>query len=488
MSKGNCINRQWVPGEGDPFDSINPATGSAIWSGTGSSGVQVDQAVRAAQSAFEPWAERPLDERIAILREYETVLNDRRESISQAIAEETGKPLWEAKTEAGAMAAKVQNAIDAYTERCPETRSEASGVESVLRYKPHGTVAVLGPFNLPGHLPNGHIVPALLAGNTVVFKPSELTPRAGELLMDCWMQTALPAGVLNLVQGARETGQALVGHPGIDGVFFTGSYSVGSVIHKAFGGHPEKILALEMGGNNPLVVDDVEHLEDAARTVIHSAYITSGQRCVCARRLYLPRTPTGDALLDRLTGWLPSIRTGVWTDSPEPYFGPVISRESADRVMKAYQGYVKAGFQPLVEMKQDASIPALLSPGLLLCPDDAHPKDDEIFGPLLIVKRTSGLDESIAEANRTAYGLSAGLISDSAEAYRRFVLKIRAGLVNWNRQITGASSRLPFGGTGRSGNHRPSGFFAADYCAYPVASLETTTVSGSAAPVPGIDS
>lgn len=291
-----------------------------------------------------------------------------------------------------------------------------------------------------------------------------------------------------MVQGGRETGQALSAHPDVDALFFTGSYAVGSALHKLFGGHPEKMLALEMGGNNPLVIDEVEDIDAAARTIIHSAYITSGQRCVCARRLYLPRTKNGDAILDRLLEWVPKIRTGIWSDEPEPYFGPVINSASADRVMAAYTNYVDAGFEPLVPMQQHETVRALLSPGLLLCPNDTRPSDDEVFGPMLIVKRTDGLDESIREANTTSYGLSAGLLSDHAESWQTFQTRIRAGVVNWNRQITGASSRLPFGGVGFSGNHRPSGFFAADYCAYPVASLEQENLAGGAAPVPGIDS
>src|SRR3990167_8941296 len=171
---------------------------------------------------------------------------------------------------------------------------------AVLRHRGHGVMAVLGPYNLPGHLPNGHIIPALLAGNTVVFKPSALTSLVGQKLMEVWEKTNLPKGVLNLVQGGKETGIALAHHPDINGIYFTGSYETGKSLHQFFAGRPEVILALEMGGNNPLVVFNVQNLAAAVYLTIQSAFITSGQRCSCARRLIVANNKEGADFVKRL--------------------------------------------------------------------------------------------------------------------------------------------------------------------------------------------
>jgi succinylglutamic semialdehyde dehydrogenase len=347
-------------------------------------------------------------------------------------------------------------------------------------------VAVFGPYNFPGHLPNGHIVPALLAGNTVIFKPSELTPRVAELTVQCWIEAGLPAGVLNLVQGARETGVALAGHPDIDGLFFTGSSRTGNLLHSQFAGHPEKILALEMGGNNPLVVDEVKDVDAAVYTIIQSAFISAGQRCTCARRLLVPLGAWGDALLERLVAVAASLRVGAFDEEPAPFMGSVISLAAAEHLREAQQQLIANGAVPLLELTQPLDGAALLTPGILDVSAVAERPDEEFFGPLLQVIRYDGFDAAIAEANATRYGLAAGLLSDSRERFERFWLESRAGIVNWNKQLTGAASSAPFGGVGASGNHRPSAYYAADYCAYPVASLESEVLSLPTTLTPGV--
>jgi succinylglutamic semialdehyde dehydrogenase len=413
-------------------------------------------------------------------------LRSHADELARCIGEETGKPLWESATEVTSMVNKVAISIQSYRERTGEKSGPLADATAVLRHKPHGVVAVFGPYNFPGHLPNGHIVPALLAGNAVIFKPSELTPKVAELTVKCWIEAGLPAGVLNLLQGARETGVALAGNPGIDGLFFTGSSRTGNLLHQQFAGRPDKILALEMGGNNPLVVDQVQDVDAAVYTIIQSSFISAGQRCTCARRLLVPQGAWGDALLARLVTVAGNIKIGAFDAQPAPFMGSVISLAAAQHLMQAQQQLIAKGAKSLLAMTQPQADAALLTPGILDVSAVADRPDEEFFGPLLQVIRYSDFDAAIAEANATQYGLAAGLLSDSAERYQQFLIESRAGIVNWNKQLTGAASSAPFGGVGASGNHRASAYYAADYCAYPVASLESETLALPASLTPGV--
>ncbi|MFU6373661.1 succinylglutamate-semialdehyde dehydrogenase [Metapseudomonas otitidis] len=476
----------WQAGQGEAFVSLNPVTQASVWSGQGASAEQVAAAVAAARAAFPAWARLSLDARIAVLERFAATLKTRADELARCIGEETGKPLWESATEVTSMVNKVAISIQSYRERTGEKSGPLADATAVLRHKPHGVVAVFGPYNFPGHLPNGHIVPALLAGNAVIFKPSELTPKVAELTVQCWIEAGLPAGVLNLVQGGRETGVALAGNPGIDGLFFTGSSRTGNLLHQQFAGRPDKILALEMGGNNPLVVDEVADVDAAVYTIIQSAFISAGQRCTCARRLLVPQGAWGDALLARLVAVAASIQVGAFDAQPAPFMGSVISLEAARHLLKAQEHLIAQGATPLLAMSQPLETAALLTPGILDVTAVAERPDEEFFGPLLQVIRYDGFEAAMAEANATQYGLAAGLLSDSRELYQRFFIESRAGIVNWNKQLTGAASSAPFGGVGASGNHRASAYYAADYCAYPVASLESETLALPATLTPGV--
>jgi succinylglutamic semialdehyde dehydrogenase len=454
------------------FASRDPATGAIVWHGPAATAAQVDRAFAAARAAAESWGALSAGEREAYARRFARELEADKEGLAEAIALETGKVLWDARGEVTAMLNKVDISARAFQARTGVTETTAAGATNAVRHKPHGVVAVFGPYNFPGHLPNGHIVPALLAGNTVVFKPSELTPGVAERYAGLWQRAGLPAGVLTVVQGERTVGEAVAAHPELDGLFFTGSARVGHLLHRQFADRPDKILALEMGGNNPLVVGTVADTRAAVHEIVQSAYLSSGQRCTCARRLFVPRGAGGDALLQALAEATRQIRVGAWNDEPAPFMGPLISGAAADAVLAAQQKLLSLGATALVESRGLGRTAAFVSPGLLDVTAVRDLPDEEYFGPLLSVIRYDGLDQAIALANRTRYGLSAGLLSDRREDYERFYRKIRAGIVNWNRQTTGASSAAPFGGIGASGNHRPSAYYAADYCAYPVASVE----------------
>ncbi|MCQ3032474.1 succinylglutamate-semialdehyde dehydrogenase [Pseudomonas syringae] len=480
------IAGNWQAGQGEAFESLNPVTQQIVWSGQGATAAQVDVAVQAARHAFPAWASRTLEDRITVLEAFAASLKNQADVLAQCIGEETGKPLWESATEVTSMVNKIAISVQSYQERTGEKSGPLGDANAVLRHKPHGVVAVFGPYNFPGHLPNGHIVPALLAGNAVVFKPSELTPKVAELTVKCWIEAGLPAGVLNLLQGGRDTGIALAANSGIDGLFFTGSSRTGNALHQQFAGRPDKILALEMGGNNPLVVDEVGDVEAAVYTVIQSAFISAGQRCTCARRLLVPQGVWGDAFLERLVEVTCNIEVGAYDQQPAPFMGSVISLHAASALLAAQEQLLANGALALLEMTQPHATSALLTPGIIDVSEVSDPLDEELFGPLLQVLRYSDFDNAIALANDTQYGLAAGLLSDSEARYKQFWLESRAGIVNWNKQLTGAASSAPFGGVGASGNHRASAYYAADYCAYPVASLESSSLTLPATLTPGV--
>jgi succinylglutamic semialdehyde dehydrogenase len=480
------INGQWLAGQGSSLESLNPATNEVIWQGETATPEQVDQALKAARGAAFDWALLGFEKREAIVLRFAELVVENKEQLAEAIALETGKPLWETRTEAAGMAGKIAISIKAYHERTGTVENPAPGAKAFIRHKPHGVVAVFGPYNFPGHLPNGHIVPALLAGNTVVFKPSELTPRVGELTVKLWEQAGIPAGVLGLVQGEIETGKAIANHVEIDGLFFTGSSNTGHLLHKQFAGQPGKILALEMGGNNPLIVKDVANVDGAVHDIIQSAYVTTGQRCVCARKLFIAKGDAGDALIARLIEVTKSIKVGHYNDQDQPFMGSMISERAALGMVAAQDMLIGKGAKVLIKLEHTPGT-GFVTPGLIDVTDFVRDlPDEEHFGPLLQVIRYSTFDEAIELANNTSFGLSAGLLADSRADYEYFFDRIRAGIVNWNKQITGASGSAPFGGVGGSGNHRASAYYAADYCAYPVASMEADEVVLPSTLTPGL--
>ncbi len=481
------INNEWIVGTGAEFTSLDPASGRLTRIGRLASVGETDRAAAAARAAFEDWSDLAPDRRIDYIEIFQTQLAAHKEDFANAISRDTGKPYWESLTEIAAMQGKIGLSIQAYRDRCRTVGGELGTDRTWIRYKPHGAVAVFGPYNLPGHLPNAHMIPALVAGNTVIFKPSRQAALVAEKTARLWEAARLPPGVFNMVQCNRETSMALAAHEDVDGLFFTGSVEGGKAIHRALAGTPRKILALEMGGNNPLAVHQVADVHAAAYLTVQSAFITAGQRCTCARRLIVPSGTEGDAFVESLKALIPKIRVGAFTENPEPFMGPVISVQAADNLMEAQADLISKGAVPIVAMMRLDRPGAFLTPGLIDVTGVEDRSDDEIFGPLLQLIRVPDFEAALHEANNTSFGLAAGLLSDSKDLYERFFKTIRAGIVNWNRQITGASGALPFGGIKDSGNHRPSGYYAADYCSYPVASIESETVSFPGSLTPGIE-
>jgi succinylglutamic semialdehyde dehydrogenase len=480
------IDGRWHAGGGEWMSSTCPATGTQVWEGRAASAAEIERACAAARRAAAPWARTALAERAALLRRFKEALGRHAEPLARQIAQEVGKPLWEARTEVASMAAKVDISLQAQAERAGTRGSAAGEGGQLLTHRPHGVMAVLGPYNFPGHLPNGHIVPALAAGNTIVFKPSEYAPGVARLTAQCWDEAGLPPGVLNIVNGGRATGEALVAVDDIDGVLFTGSHATGVALARRFATRPEKMLALEMGGNNPLVAWGVGDVQAAAVAIVQSAFISAGQRCTCARRLIVDDGAPGRALVERVVALARALRVGAWDAQPEPFMGPVVSARVAQGLLQAQEALLGRGARVLEPMRLLQPGSGLLSPGLLDVTGVADVPDDELFGPLLQVERVRSFEAAIDAANRTRYGLAAGLLSEDESLWQRFWLESRAGVVNWNRPTTGASSNAPFGGIGRSGNHRPSAYYAADYCAYPVAGNTAPRLTLPAQPIPGL--
>ena len=449
--------------------SHEPATGEELWRGPHT---DVEAAVSRARAAWPAWAGLALSDRIELVRRFANAVKRDGESFAELIARESGKPLWEARTEVDAVIAKVDISVQAYAERTGKKKHDsAMNGSTALRHKPHGVMAVLGPYNFPAHLPNGHIVPALIAGNAVLLKPSEKTPAVGEKLIGTMHEAGIPADVAQVVIGGPEEGKALVAHPGIDGVLFTGSAQVGIAINRKLAGNPGKIVALEMGGNNPIVVTDTPKIADAAVLIVQSAFTSAGQRCTAARRLIVTDA-VHDALMEELLPLTRKLIVGDPLAGQQPFMGPVIDNQTADQLMESFLALITAGGRPLAHMRRLDPDRPFLTPGIIDVTDVPERPDIELFGPLLQVIRVPDLDTAIAEANNTRFGLSASLIGGSPDDYGRFWANIRAGIINWNRPTNGASSAAPFGGIGLSGNHRPAAFYAADYCAYPVASNE----------------
>lgn len=449
--------------------STEPATGAVLWRGVAG---DVDEEVALVRAAWPGWAARPFTVRVETMRRFANTVRARAEAFADLIARETGKPLWEAATEVESVVAKVEISIAAYSERTAQHRIDgALGARTALRHKPHGVLAVLGPFNFPAHLPNGHIVPALLAGNGVVFKPSEKTPATGEFLVDCYHAAGVPPEVVRCLPGGPAEGAALAGHEAVDGLLFTGSSRAGLALHRQFAETPSRILALELGGNNPIVAWHPPDIYSAAVIVVQSAFLSAGQRCTAARRLIVP-DGAHVPLIETIGRIVDRIIVGEPHGRPAPFMGPLIDNAAADQVQESFLDLILKGGQPLKQLARTIPGRPFLTPAVIDVTNVAQRPDAEIFGPVLQVIRVPDFDAAIAEAGATRYGLCASLLGGSPELYDRFWANVRAGVINWNRPTNGAPSSAPFGGVGLSGNHRPGAYYAADYCAYPVVSLE----------------
>lgn len=462
----------------DILTSFEPATGNQLWSGpTG----DADAEVSTARAVWAEWAWRPATVRIEIMRRFANTVRSHKDAFAELIARETGKPLWEAGTEVDAVVNKVEISVSAYSERTPHTKLNGELTNRIaVRHKPHGVLAVLGPYNFPAHLPNGHIVPALIAGNAIVFKPSEKTPATGEYLVKLYHEAGVPEGVVRLLTGGSDQGKALAAHDGIDGLLFTGSARAGMALHRQFAETPHKILALELGGNNPMIVWDNTDIQAAAVMAAQSAYLSAGQRCTAARRLIV-RDGKHEELIETIRKLAERLIVDEPLAKPAPFMGPLIDNGAADHLEQAFAALEQGGGKVIKPLERVAADKPFLTPAIIDVTEVQDRPDEELFGPVLQIIRVPDFDAALAEANATRYGLAASLIGGSPEQFEQFWSTIRAGVINWNKPTNGAPSTAPFGGLGLSGNHRPSAYYAADYCAYPVTSVESDQARASIA-------
>lgn len=486
-SQGHFVAGAWRKNPaGEVLNSFDPATEELIWRGTCADETLIHDAVDCAKAALIDWATLSLEEREKKLSLFIPNLERREQELAEAISIENGKPLWEAKQEVAALKGKWNISVDACQQRYPALEHPLGDAKCQTYYRPHGPIAILSPYNFPTHLLNGHLIPALLAGNTVIIKPSEQTPMVSELYVQIWEEVGLPPGVINLIQGGGEVGKALCAHPDVKGIFFTGSAETGMKIKKQGLQRPDQILALEMGGNNPLIVDAFNDLEAACYQTVLSAFITGGQRCTCARRLILIENEQSEAFIARLTEMASQLKVGPATSSDEPFMGPLISKQAQTQLLDFEERLLSLGGKSLLKMEQPYQKGYFVTPAIVDMTGIYSVPDEEAFGPLLQVYRVSSLKEAVELANKTRFGLSLSLFSTSQEHFRYVFENTQAGIVNWNSATTGASSKAPFGGVGISGNHRPSAYFAADYAAYPVASVQSDQLSIPKQLPPGI--
>jgi succinylglutamic semialdehyde dehydrogenase len=449
--------------------SFEPATGSELWRGRIG---DADDIVARARRAWPLWAAQPLSTRIELLRRFANEVRKEAEKLADMIARETGKPLWEARSEVDGVIDKVEASVRGYAERTAQRKLDSAlNGTSAVRHKPHGVLAVISPWNMPALLPAAQIVPALIAGNVVVFKPSEKAPATGDLLARCFHRAGISAAVVQVLFGGPEQGQALAAHDGVDGVLFTGSAHAGVSINRKLASNPGKLVALELGGNNPIVVWDTPKIVDAAAIVVQSAFTSAGQRCSSARRLIIKSTMY-DAVISEVRRLTERLVVGAPFDTPTPFMGPVIDNAAADGLTESFVYLLSNGGRAIKHMARLREDLPFVSPAIIDVTRIEDRPDVELFGPLLQVIAVDDFDEAIAEANNTRFGLTAALIGGTPQDYNRFWANVRAGVVNWNRPTIGETAAAPFGGIGLSGNNRPGGYYTADACAYPVASAE----------------
>jgi len=440
----------------------------------------IEAAVGAARAAFPAWRRLPFSERAGLLKRYQEALKKKEDELIEAISREAGKPLWESKTELAAMLGKIDVTINEGLRFVQNFEIEKimENTHGACQYRPLGVMAVIGPFNFPGHLPNGHIVPALLTGNTVVFKPSEKTPLTGQIMAECLHEAGFPRGVFNLIQGEKEVGRRLCVHEGVDGILFTGSYEVGTRIKQDTLQQHWKLLALEMGGKNPAIVWEDADLDFAIHETLVAAYVTAGQRCSATSRIIVHRSLV-DRFVEKFHERAKSFSIGHPLDNP--FMGPLVEQGAVDRYLK----FIGVGVREGSELIMRGKVLELAQRGNYVTPSICRVQDssveaakksvyqqNELFAPNAAILTTDDLEHAIALSNCTQYGLVASVFSKDRAVYEKARDGLDFGLINWNKSTVGASSRLPFGGFKKSGNHFPTALSAALYCASPVASLE----------------
>jgi alpha-ketoglutaric semialdehyde dehydrogenase len=465
----NYIDGEWVDAaSGETFESTSPANGDAIGVFPRSSAEDVDRAVAAAKSAHEDWRLVPAPKRGEILFRFAHLLSEQKEDLAQLMAHEMGKVLPEARGD-------VQEAIDmAYYMGGEGRRLFGQTTPSELRDKfnmsvrqPIGVVGVITPWNFPIAIPSWKTLPALVAGNTVVFKPATDTPALGERYVEILVEAGVPAGVVNIVHGGGgEVGNALVEHPDVPVISLTGSRETGVAVTKT-GADRLKHIHLELGGKNAIIVLDDADLDLAVEGIIWSAFGTSGQRCTAASRV-IAHEAVYDKLASRLVDEAEKMQLGYgWEDETD--VGPVINKAALDKI-HSYTEIGKDEGATLLTGGEVASGNGLEN-GFYYRPTvfgDVDPQmriaQEEIFGPTTAVIAVRNIDEAIEVSNGIRYGLSSSIFTQDVNRAFRAMRDLKAGITYINAGTIGAEVHLPFGGVKDTGNgHREAGQAALDF-------------------------
>lgn len=439
----------------------------------------IEKSIESAQQGFETWRKLSFEQRVSYLKKYQDIVRARKDEIAMALALEVGKPLWEAKTEAAALDSKVSVTISDSLERIKQEtiKDVMPKIDGHVVYKPLGPCFVIGPFNFPCHLANGQILSALLAGNSIIFKPSEKTIYSAQLMIECFHQAGFPEGVINFINGTGLTAGKITGDKRIRGVFFTGSKAVGLKILENTYTDLGKLVALELGGKNSTIIHHDTNMSHALPELLRACFLTTGQRCTSTSMILIHRKIEQE-FISQFKALTERIKVGHPTKSNDPFMGPLIDAHAE----KLYFDFCQFG--------KDEGAEEIISPrkldigfeGHYVSPSIHYAKkpdlkgkfiQEEIFGPNCFFVPYDDIEEAIKIANCTEYGLAASVFTRDPEIYKLCLRDIDSGLLNLNRSTVGATARLPFGGLKSSGNHRPAAVSMIDHCVSTVASLET---------------
>lgn len=461
----NFIAGEWRDASSrQTFENRNPADPDDLIGHFPDSGpADVDEAATAARDALDDWSARPAPDRGKILKASGDLLVERKEDIARSMTREMGKPFFETKGD-------VQEAIDTAYYAASETRrlfgttvpSELPDKMNMAIRRPLGVCGIITAWNFPVAVPSWKIFPALAAGNTILFKPSEDAPRSGMRFVQTLIDAGIPDGVINVVNGADEAGAALVEHPEVDAVGFTGSYEVGTSIAETCG-RLNKPVSLEMGGKNPMIVMDDADLELALEGAIWGAYGTTGQRCTATSRL-ICHEAVHDRFVEMIQDEAETLVLGDGTDDGTDV-GPLINQGAVEKVSH----YVQVGRDEgatLVMGGSPASVEGLdghfFQPTLFTdVTSDMTIAQEEIFGPVLAVFEVSSYEEAVDVANDSKFGLSSSIYTQDVQKSFQAMRDLEAGITYVNGPTIGAEAHMPFGGVKGTGNGQRDGGYAA---------------------------
>jgi aldehyde dehydrogenase (NAD+) len=456
-----CINGEWVDSDsGETFSRVNPATLETIGTFQKGNEMSVEVAVGAAEKAFENWSETPAPKRGKILFKVGQLLEQNKEDLARTITIEMGKVLTEARGE-------VQEAIDMTFLMAGEgrrlfgktTTSELKDKFSMAVRRPLGIVGLITPWNFPIAIPSWKIMPALIAGNTIVFKPSSDTPLCAIKFVEILEKAGFPKGVINLVTGSGGTaGMHLVRHKKVRGISFTGHKDTGIEILRVAG---IKKVGLELGGKNPIIVMDDADLNLALDGVIWGGYGTTGQRCTAASRVIVHEN-IKDEFEKMLVERIKKLRLGNGLE-PDVDVGPLVNQTAQEKS----KTYVDIGLKEGAKLLIGGQIPKMkgwfFEPTLFTnCSIDMKIAQEEIFGPIVSLISVKDLNDAINIANSVEYGLSSSIYTKNIRNAFKAIEKLDAGLTYINASTIGSEVHLPFGGIKGSGTTREGGWTAID--------------------------